>query len=1050
MKFKFNSLGQIKQPKIAICRIDLEMIGYINAYNVVIKPTFCTPWELTFTCDVTSNHYDCLRKDMVLEVEDFGRFLITGAEENTDGQTTTMSVSAQSYEVVMNKVNLTFMDDVNFLLWDDIDPAHGSYYIYKSYSKDDETSVQQELPTLLYLIAEQTGWTIGHVDASLYGMGNAQRRVMSIDGEQAYGLLMGDIADSYKVYFEFDTMNRVINCYNKDENKYQPVNTGINFSFRNLIKERKISESNEDVITALTIKGAEGVGINLVNPLGNDTVYDFGYYMNDKEWGMPKNVQDAVTRWMEKIEDNTERYNNLTKERRELNAQYMELSGKKSVAESELKALLDVQAVDIAGNNESGLKEVYPKIAEKENEIKGIESEMAIAKAYHDRAVSLISGIQKSLSFEENFTEEEYNILKFYINASVYENANFIFTTDMPEHQRIETAEKLYEQGMITFKKVSRPLYEYSCSIAPFMFDIDYEEFTKHIVLGGACNVERQPNEWVEPRLLQLVIDYDNPENATAILSDSFRLMDSVSEFSNGFNSAVKTSRKTSIAAPLWDEPTKSGFYGSLQELMNNALNLTNQEIINADNQEFTLGSYGLRGKMWDEEKEEYDPHQVAMTNNVIAFTKDNWQSASMAVGHVYIGNNDYYGVVAEALVGNLIAGNQLVITDNADPDKATFRVDSSGAKLTDADFMINYGENTKITLSGKDGFKIQKNKGTSLAPDWEDILTEDTDGNIIAKSIKIDDGNIGGWIIKEDGLYSPTGSEFIKSNGTGHLGLMRYDNSSAWFDGNIYANNLIWNYGGGRYDSIFNVSSWLPGFGLMNGSVSSGKLDPTWVGAIEGTLARFEQIEADLILVNNLKAGKIVAGEIETVLAFGGIFEVGNPLNPEGDKASMWGGTAYLDSTHGNVMNLYEKSTGDIYLDAVYGSVKIGHRNEDNSWDKATLQAGTVNADRLITRGLEIDSTSPDAGLSVNGKITTSWLGCSNQISTWDLNVDHDATITHDLNCNATIFTQNLRVYNSVQVNQYDYGQSARISFYDKDGKYISMHFERGIYVGT
>ena len=91
--------------------------------------------------------------------------------------------------------------------------------------------------------------------------------------------------------------------------------------------------------------------------------------------------------------------------------------------------------------------------------------------------------------------------------------------------------------------------------------------------LGAAVNLELEDSVWVEPRLIQLVIDYDNPENTTAILSDSFRLIDSVYEFSNGFNSAVKASRKTSISAPLWDEPTKSGSYQSLQDYINNALN---------------------------------------------------------------------------------------------------------------------------------------------------------------------------------------------------------------------------------------------------------------------------------------------------------------------------------------------------------------------------------------------------------------------------------------------------------------------------------------------
>ena len=118
------------------------------------------------------------------------------------------------------------------------------------------------------------------------------------------------------------------------------------------------------------------------------------------------------------------------------------------------------------------------------------------------------------------------------------------------------------------------------------------------------------------------------------------------------------------MSAPLWDEPLRNGFYSTVGDYINNALNLANQEIINASNQEFTMGSYGLRGKMYDEESDSYDPHQVAMTNNVIAFTDNNWQSTRTALGRVTIGTTEYYGLVAEAVVGNLIAGEQLTISN--------------------------------------------------------------------------------------------------------------------------------------------------------------------------------------------------------------------------------------------------------------------------------------------------------------------------------------------------------------------------------------------------
>ena len=225
MEFKFNSLDLAKPPKIAICRLDLQMIGFLNAYNIVIKPAFCNVSELTFKCNKDSNHFDCLRKDMVLEVEGFGRFVITDVSENNDGQTKYAEIEAQSYEVTMNKVTISYTENTVFKLWDDIDPAHGS----RVRQPDDSFA---EYPTLLYVIQQQTGWTIKYVQPTRR-LSEAYR-TMDIDKEQVYGFLMDTVAETFKCYFEFDTANKWIYCYDADEEVYDPVNTGINLSFRNV------------------------------------------------------------------------------------------------------------------------------------------------------------------------------------------------------------------------------------------------------------------------------------------------------------------------------------------------------------------------------------------------------------------------------------------------------------------------------------------------------------------------------------------------------------------------------------------------------------------------------------------------------------------------------------------------------------------------------------------------------------------------------------------------------------------------------------------------
>lgn len=974
MEFKFNSLGAIVQPKVSIHRLDLEMIGYLNVTNLVIKPTFCSLTELAFTCFQDSNFYDCIKKDMVLEVDGFGRFVITEVKEDNDGQTVTKEVTANSYEETMNKVTLSYKENTVFKLWDPIEPDKGiklsDNNVLITAKNEGVYTIAYEYPTLLYIISQQTGWTIAHVDTRLC----EAARTMTIDKEQAYGLLVGDVAEAFKCYFVFDTIDKKIYCYDRDEAKHPLVNSGINLSFRNLINTQTISESSDDVLTALTIEGAEGVGINLVNPLGNNVVYDFSYYMNGEEWGMPLGLQYAVSNWMNKIEDNTDNFKALKEQKREKINQHTVLTGNLSVAESNLKAKLDVQAVHIAAGNNTELAKVAVEIKECEEAVATINGQIATNLSEQSTLDTSISAITTSLSFENNFTESQLEQLQYYINGAVYENENFVYTSVMTEADKMEISQQLYEQGMLEFAKLNKGQYEYTCDISPFMFTKDYEEFTKNLKLGDTVNLELEDGVWVTPKIMQVVIDYDNPDNTTVTLSDSFRLANSIYEFSNGYTQTVKTSRKTSLSASKWDEPSNNGFFNTVSNYITNALSLAAQEIVNADNQEFTLGSYGLRGKMYDEDTDTYDKHQVAMTNNVLAFTDDNWTSCKTALGKVTIGDDEYYGLVAEAIFGNIIAGNSLTIES---VDKS-FKIDSTGVHLENAPIiMTRTNGKSQILINTTDGFKIQKLRENTTNV-WDDVLSEDTDGNIVANSIKVETGYIGGWTIKSDGLYSPTG-DYIKSNGKGKLSLMTYDNSSATFSGNIYANNLQWRYGESDSKYVFangymNGDDW-----LEDGSVGTAKLNKLWVDEVNGVVADFEEIHASIITTDILKAGYIEAGGIKSDVYFGGKYLVCNPNNPASDTASIWGEFEYVDSQHPNVMSLHESATGHIILNPIYGSVIIGDIDDSGSWNKKHLEAGTFTVNKINVLGTG-DPNDP-IGLDVSATIRANWIRVNNGI---------------------------------------------------------------------
>ena len=946
MRFDFNSLDIIETPKIAICRADLKMLGYLNPVNVVIKPTFCNLSELTFKCYEGSPHYNSIRKDNVLEIEGFGRFLIVDPGETKGVDGCYKTVTAHSWEETLNKRVITYNENTKFKLWDAVTPESGSYI-------QNADGSWKQYPTLLYLIQQQTGWTIKHVDASLLN----EMRTIDIDGEEIYALLMNTISDAYKCFFEFDNVNKEIYCYTKDENVYQPYHTGINFSFQNLITEQTKSQSSDDIITALTVKGAEGVGISLVNPIGNDTIYDFSYYMNNEEWGMDLSLQTAIKNWQKKIEDSTVEYKLFIENIRSLNVQILETQSSLDVKKSELKALQDVQAVNIAANNSDELQKNHDDVVAKEKEIAIVTEMVNNLNDSKTSSLESLTEITTSLSFENNFTKDQLESLQYFINGSVYENDNFVFTTDMTENAKLEAEESLYNYGLQMLKKMCTPLFQYTCKIAPFMFDKNYDAFTKNLKLGGAVNLEHSPGEWVEPKIIQITLDYDNPENCTITLSDTFRIIGGVYEFSAGFNQAIKASRKTSASAPLWDEPNKNGFYNSVTKYINESLDASRQEIINAQNQEITIGSYGFRAKKWEEQLGAYNDCQVAITNNVIAFTDDNWQSCKTAIGKINVGDKEYYGLSAQAIMGELIAGSQLIVRDgNADGTNVTFRIDENGASLENATFQV-YNDKSRILLNPDDGFKIQKKKNDS----WEDILTEDSEGNIIANSIKVKSGELGGWTIQEDGIYSNNGDTYLKKDGTGKISLMTYGYNDgkryARFDGDIYANNLKWTDEKPLFVEWTDPTGANPKIWAMSGSwLGYGSIDPA-----KRNVGMWDEIYATkayigTLIANYITADQITAGDAEfegttTKILYGNRIYVGSKNN----KVELRYTWETIDSAHQNLDSLYITAAGNIHLETFNGK----------SYANA-FKSDSVDTRSLICRG----DLTVSGGLWINGGI--------------------------------------------------------------------------------
>ena len=160
--------------------------------------------------------------------------------------------------------------------------------------------------------------------------------------------------------------------------------------------------------------------------------------------------------------------------------------------------------------------------------------------------------------------------------------------------------------------------------------------------------------------------------------------------------------------------------------------------------------------------------------------TDDNWQTSKLALGNM----NGNYGVVADTIVGKLIAGNELTITNKNN----SFKLDGSGATLKNASLTIESG-NSKIIQNAKDGLKIQKKENNS----WKNKFYADSSGDLhLTGKINIaKNSHVGGLEITDNSIKSYNGNIVLESNGNARIGALKIEGNNARFDGTIRADRI-------------------------------------------------------------------------------------------------------------------------------------------------------------------------------------------------------------------------------------------------------------------
>ncbi len=171
---------------------------------------------------------------------------------------------------------------------------------------------RRELSLLHLIVAKIPGWTIGHVDVSLW----RKERKFDEDRISVYDFLMNEVSDKFKCVVEWDTINNMVNFYEEAEDGITEGNTvqtrwdtDVFISRDNLANEINIKYSTDNIKTKLKVSGADGLDIREVN-LGKNYIINLDYY-HTPNW-MEQDVYEKYDDYKRAVETYAPKYKEAT------------------------------------------------------------------------------------------------------------------------------------------------------------------------------------------------------------------------------------------------------------------------------------------------------------------------------------------------------------------------------------------------------------------------------------------------------------------------------------------------------------------------------------------------------------------------------------------------------------------------------------------------------------------------------------------------------------------------------------------------------------------
>ncbi|MFD0587836.1 phage tail spike protein [Paenibacillus sp. GCM10027627] len=545
-----------------------------------------------------------------------------------------------------------------------------------------------------------TSWSVG----SVHGDYNTQFRSLEFTGSRLDFVF--SVAETYEGLVFFNTLNKTINLYDP---KAYGFNKGLVTSYGKLLDSITYESDSSEQATRLYVRGKDGLTISEVSSTGTPYLEDFSYYYEDMSIGL----HDALIAWSQLKANNETTFGNLLDQLESIRATLIVKQGELSDLKAELEVILDTLDAKKSRSEDVTAELILEatkksQIAVKQTEINSVSGNIA--------SVTLqIGTLYNLLSIENNLTHEQILELDEFIFEAEYTN------------EFISDPIKLKEIAIEHFKTIREPKLSADIDIVNLFKVLELEESSDRskVVLGDFININYDLSDIsITARIIGISTNYES-DTIKLTISNIVKSQTFADKFDNEHRTAVSNSN--TFAANKYAYDNNIARTDEVSQILDNTWSTIDRQIEGGLNNSISMSRRGIIVT------DSNDPQRmVIVQNGVVALSKNgglNWQTAITPDG-----------VVSERLFGQLIAGNNLLITNQS----GSFTIDDNGITATEMNLTITRSDKkSRVIINATDGLKLQKNTGTTANPVWVDQIVLDTNGDVIFKGkVAIGSGN--------------------------------------------------------------------------------------------------------------------------------------------------------------------------------------------------------------------------------------------------------------------------------------------------------------------